>query len=129
MKKSEFIKLNFKFEISNFCANVKVKITSLRTAVRQLANTLTMREFSKWILVYLTSSCVNWVPKRAQFTHERVEYNVFFLFDKPLKCSKLPKIFKINLTFHFGKLWHLSKSIQPGENSQILTVSNKKLIF
>jgi hypothetical protein len=51
MKESKFIKLNFKFEISNFCANVKVKITSLRTAVRQLANTLTVQEFSKWIVV------------------------------------------------------------------------------
>jgi hypothetical protein len=50
MKKSEFIQLNFKFEISNFWANVKVKITSLRTAVRQLANTLTVRKFSKWIV-------------------------------------------------------------------------------
>jgi hypothetical protein len=50
MKESEFIKLNFKFEISNFCANVKVKITSLRTAVRQLANTLTVREFKKRIV-------------------------------------------------------------------------------
>jgi hypothetical protein len=49
MKESEFIKLNFKFEILNFCANVQVKVTSLRTAVRQLANTLTVREFSKWI--------------------------------------------------------------------------------
>jgi hypothetical protein len=50
------------------------------------------------IVVYLTSSCVNWtffgmsgsvgfkglrVPKKAQFTQERVEYNVF-LFDEPL---------------------------------------------
>jgi hypothetical protein len=52
MKESEFIKVNFKFEISNFCANVKVKITNLRTAVRQLANTLTVREFSKWIAVF-----------------------------------------------------------------------------
>jgi hypothetical protein len=50
MKESEFIKVNFKLEISNFCANVKVKITSLKTAVRQLANTLTVREFSKWII-------------------------------------------------------------------------------
>jgi hypothetical protein len=50
MKESEFIKLNFKFKISNFYANVKVKITSPRTAVRQLANTLTVREFSKWIV-------------------------------------------------------------------------------
>jgi hypothetical protein len=51
MKEGEFIKLNFKFEISNFCANVKVKITTLRTAVRQLANTLTVREFKKRIIV------------------------------------------------------------------------------
>jgi hypothetical protein len=57
MKKSEFIQLNFKFEISNFWANVKVKITSLRTAVRQLANTLTVRKFSKWI-VYSTEYTV-----------------------------------------------------------------------
>jgi hypothetical protein len=51
MKESEFIiiKLNFKFEIANFCANVKVKMNSLRTAVRQLA-TLTLWEFSKWIV-------------------------------------------------------------------------------
>jgi hypothetical protein len=53
MKESEFIKLNFRFEISNFYANVKVKITSFRTAVRQLANTLTVREFSKWIIVII----------------------------------------------------------------------------
>jgi hypothetical protein len=53
MKESEFIKLNFKLEVSNFYANVKVKITSLRMAVRQLANTLTVREFSKWIVVPL----------------------------------------------------------------------------
>jgi hypothetical protein len=52
MKESEFIKLNFNlFQVSNFCANVKVKITSLRTTVRQLANTLTVREFIKWIVV------------------------------------------------------------------------------
>jgi hypothetical protein len=50
MKESEFIKLDFKFEASNFCANIRVKITSLRTAVRQLANTLTVREFNKWIV-------------------------------------------------------------------------------
>jgi hypothetical protein len=62
--------------------------------------------------VYLTSLCVNWaffgtrgprVPKKAQFTHERVEYNVF-LFDEPLKGSKSPKTFKIRLTFRFEKL-------------------------
>jgi hypothetical protein len=72
------------------------------------------------------SSCVNWafflhkwaslkrernerfkgprVPKKAQFTQERVEYNVFFLFDEPLKGSKSLKIFKISLTFRFDKL-------------------------
>jgi replication initiation and membrane attachment protein DnaB len=50
----------------------------------------------------------------------------FFLFDDPLKGSKSRKIFKINLTFRFDKLSHLSKSVHTGENSQILTVSNKK---
>jgi hypothetical protein len=43
------------------------------------------------------------MPKKAQFTHERVEYNVF-LFDEPLKGSKSLKIFKISLTFRFDKL-------------------------
>jgi hypothetical protein len=54
-------------------------------------------------LVYLTSSCVNWArftrvlnwpthAKKAQFTHEQVEYNIF-LFDEPLKGSKSLKIF------------------------------------
>jgi hypothetical protein len=68
------------------------------------------------------------MPKKAQFTHERVEYNVF-LFDEPLKGPKSLKIFKISLTFRFDKLSHLSKSVHTGENSQILTVSNKKQIF
>jgi hypothetical protein len=62
------------------------------------------------------------VPKKAQ---ERVEYNVF-LFDEPLKGSKSLKIFKISLTFRFDNLSNLSKSLHTGENSQILTVSNKK---
>jgi hypothetical protein len=43
------------------------------------------------------------VPKKVQFTQERVEYNVF-LFEEPLKGSKLLKIFKISLTFRFDKL-------------------------
>jgi hypothetical protein len=43
------------------------------------------------------------VPKKAQFTHEQVEYSVF-LFDEPLKGSKSLKIFKISLTFRFEKL-------------------------
>jgi hypothetical protein len=38
------------------------------------------------------------VPKKVQFTHERIEYNVF-LFHEPLKGSKLLKIFKISLRF------------------------------
>jgi hypothetical protein len=48
MEEGEFIK--FKFEISIFCPNVNVKITSFRTAVWQLTNTLTVGEFSKWIV-------------------------------------------------------------------------------
>jgi hypothetical protein len=60
------------------------------------------------IVVYLTSLCVNWhawprVPKKAQFTQERVEYHIF-LFDEPLKGSKLLKTFKISLRFRFDKL-------------------------
>jgi hypothetical protein len=68
------------------------------------------------------------VPKKAQITQERVEYNVF-MFDEPLKGSKSLKIFKISLTFRFDKLSNFSKSVRTGENSQILTVSNKKFIF
>jgi hypothetical protein len=64
------------------------------------------------------------VPKKAQITQKRVEYNVF-LFDEPLKGSKSLKIFKISLTFRFDKLSNLSKSVHRGENSQILTVEQK----
>jgi hypothetical protein len=67
------------------------------------------------------------MPKKAQITQERVEY--VFLFDEPLKGSKSLKIFKISLTFRFDKLSNLSKSVHAGENSQILTVSNKKHIL
>jgi hypothetical protein len=81
MKESKFIKLNFKFEISNFCANVKVKITSLRTAVRQLANTLTVQEFSKWIVVnYICTGC----PRVAKKLHNLFvikDINFFFILD------------------------------------------------
>jgi hypothetical protein len=66
------------------------------------------------------------VPKKAQFT--RVEYNVF-LFDEPLKDSKSLKTFKISLTFRFDNQKSKSKSVHIGENSQILTVSNKKQCF
>jgi expansin (peptidoglycan-binding protein) len=66
--------------------------------------------------------------KKAQITQERVGYNVF-LFDEPPKGSKSLKIFKISLTFRFDKLSNLSKSVHTGENSQILTVSNKKYTY
>jgi hypothetical protein len=61
--------------------------------------------FYCYYLVYLTSLCVNWAffGTSAQFTHERVEYNVF-LFDEPLKGTKSLKTFKISLTFRFDKL-------------------------
>jgi ankyrin repeat protein len=65
------------------------------------------------------------VPREGQFTQERVEYNIFMI-DEPLKGSKSLKIFKISLTFRFHKLPNLSKSVHTRENSQILTVSNKK---
>jgi hypothetical protein len=58
--------------------------------------------FNNITVVYLPSSCVNHA-KKAQFTHERAEYNVF-LFGEPLKGSKALKIFKISLTFRFDKL-------------------------
>jgi hypothetical protein len=63
------------------------------------------------------------MPKKVQFTQERVEYNVF-LFDEPLKGSKSLKIFKINLTFRFDKLSHLSKSVHIGENSDSVEQKN-----
>jgi hypothetical protein len=66
------------------------------------------------------------VPKKAQITQGRVEYKIF-LFDEPPKGFKSLKIFKISLTFRFDKLSNLSKSVHTGENSQILTVSNKKI--
>jgi hypothetical protein len=65
MKESEFIKLNFKFEVSNFCANIKVKITSLRTAVRQLANTLTVWEFCKWRVLFVDNIKLYYKKKRS----------------------------------------------------------------
>jgi hypothetical protein len=40
--------------------------------------------------------------KSPIYTHERVEYNVFW-FDELLKGSKSLKIFKISLTFRFDK--------------------------
>jgi acetylglutamate synthase len=69
------------------------------------------------------------MPKKAQITQKRVEYNVF-LFDEPSKGSKSLKNFKISLTFRFDKLSNLSKSVHTGENSQILTsVEQKKNVL
>jgi hypothetical protein len=56
----------------------------------------------KQIIVYLTNLCVNWAlfewayecQKKAQFTHERVEYKVV-LFDKPLKAPNRLKSLKL----------------------------------
>jgi hypothetical protein len=68
------------------------------------------------------------MPKKVQIPQERVEYYVF-LFDGRPKGSQSLKIFKISLTFRFDKLSNLSKSVHIGENSQILTVSNKKQVY
>jgi hypothetical protein len=46
-----------------------------------------------------------------------------------LHKNELNTIFKISLTFRFDKLSNLSKSVHTGENSQILTVSNKKCMW
>jgi hypothetical protein len=97
-------------------------------------------DYNRLIVVYLTSSCVNWgflarvgqfktrVPKKPNW-HTNELNTTFFLFNEPLKGSKSLIIFKISLMFRFDKWWHLSKSVHIGENSQILTVSNKKNIF
>jgi hypothetical protein len=102
-------------------------IFSTNTSKKSIFNTAYIEEYVIAV-VYLTSSCVNWGAKcqKTQLTHERVEYNVF-LYDEPLnKGSKSVKIFKISLTFRFDKLSNLSKSVHTGENSQTLTMSNKK---
>jgi hypothetical protein len=73
------------------------------------------------------------MPKKAPECQKKANLHTnelnttFFLFDEPLKGStKSLKIFKNSLTFRFDKLWHLSKSVHTGENSQILPVLNKK---
>jgi hypothetical protein len=89
------------------------------------------------IVVYLTSSCVNWAffgmrptsAKKGPIYTWTSWIQLFFLFYKPPKSSKSLKIFKISLTFCFDKLWHLSKSVHTGEISQILRVSNKKTLL
>jgi hypothetical protein len=75
--------------------------------------------------------CINWAffgQKRPNL-HTNGLNTTFFLFDGPPKGSKWLKIFKISLTFRFDKLSNLLKSVHTGENSQILTVSNKKTFF
>jgi hypothetical protein len=69
------------------------------------------------------------VPKKRKL--HKNELNTTFFCSSPPKGSKWLKIFKISLTFRFDKLSNSSKSIHTGENSQILTVSNKKqfLVF
>jgi hypothetical protein len=84
--------------------------------------------FDEWAFKTLVSLAFYNSPKNAQFTHERVEYNVFLL-DEPFKGSKSLETFKISLTFRFDRLGHLSKSVHIGENSQILTASNKKMLY
>jgi hypothetical protein len=89
------------------------------------------------IIIYLTSSCVIWaffgmsgprVPKKRKL-HKNELNTTFFCSTSPPKGSKWLKIFKISLTFRFDKLSNSSKSVHTGENSQILTVSNKKKYF
>jgi hypothetical protein len=90
MKESEFIKLNLKFEISNVCTNIKVKITNLRTAVRQLANTLTVREFKKRII-----HCVWTSFYQQRLRHERTLDTTSLLFQSKLTSSNSKKILVI----------------------------------
>jgi hypothetical protein len=64
--------------------------------------------------------------KKSKLHKNELNTTVFFFFYESPKDSKSLKIFKISLTFHFDKLSNLSKFVHTGENSQILTVSNKK---
>jgi hypothetical protein len=68
------------------------------------------------------------VPKKHKL-HKNELNTTFFCSTSPPKGSKWLKIFKISLTFRFDKLSNSSKSVHTGENSQILTVSNKKKCF
>jgi hypothetical protein len=61
--------------------------------------------------------------------HKNELNTTFFCSTSPPKGSKSLKIYKISLTFCFDKLSNLSKSVHTGENSQILTVLNKKKKF
>jgi hypothetical protein len=69
------------------------------------------------------------VPKKAQLHKNELNTTFFCSTSPPPKGSQWPKIFKISLTFRFDKLSNLSNSVHTGENSQILTVSNKIAIY
>jgi uncharacterized UBP type Zn finger protein len=60
------------------------------------------------------------LPKKAQFTQERVEYKVF-LFDELLKGSKSLKIFQISLTFRFDIYQNFSISDSVEQKTQLLS--------
>jgi hypothetical protein len=66
------------------------------------------------------------VPKKRKL-HKNELNTTFFCSTSPPKSSKWLKIFKISLTFRFDTLSNSSKSVHTGENSQILTVSNKQV--
>jgi hypothetical protein len=80
--------------------------------------------FSRFTRVLKVHEC----QKRPKLQKNELN-TTFFLFDEPLKGFKSLKIFKISLTFRFDKLSNVSKSVHTGENSQILTVSNKKVFY
>jgi hypothetical protein len=81
--------------------------------------------------------CVNWAYfsrecQKMPNLHTNEMDTTFFCSTNLLPFgafSKSLKIFKISLTFRFDKLWHLSKSVHTGENSQILIMSNKKKFY
>jgi hypothetical protein len=68
------------------------------------------------------------MPKKPKL-HKNELNTTFFCSTSSPKGSKSLKIYKISLTFCFDKLSNLSKSVHTGENSQILTVSNKKVVL
>jgi hypothetical protein len=140
--------LGNKFSLKIRVENFRIKVSSCVMTVSS-PNFLFLSAVMRLLVVYLMSSCVNLAVfgtrgplkrsfdsrlkmahlwKKGPITHTITQYNVFS-FDEFLKSFKSLKIFKITLTFRFDKLWHLLKSVRTGENSQILTVSNKNIFF
>jgi hypothetical protein len=91
--------LGNKFSLKIRVENFRIKVSSCVMTV-QSPNVLFLSAVMRLLVVYLMSACVNWaffgtrgplkrsfdlrfkgprVPKKAQFTHERVEYNIFFV--------------------------------------------------